>query len=153
MSLQENFASDWLGVLGCAGRAVRDGAVELATIYTTGVLKKRDLWCSFTAKGVTPSERSSLLFAPLVKDSLFPQDIIDWISVDLQKRSTQDLITQSTKRTNFPARMSTATTRMSSPLQQHPFRGGRGRLQSRPRTNLRTSKPSTKPFIKSNTRK
>ncbi|XP_064120156.1 uncharacterized protein LOC135224760 [Macrobrachium nipponense] len=50
-----------LSVMSCMDKALRDGTNEVAAIFTAGIVKKRSLLCSFTAKGVTQPVRFCLL--------------------------------------------------------------------------------------------
>lgn len=103
-TLQEDFAAVWLGLLSCTDKAIRDGSQELATLFSMRVLRKRELWCTFTSEVVTPSQRLALLFGPLDRSALFPRATIEQIAYDLQKKSTQDLLLQSTRRAKEPTR-------------------------------------------------
>lgn len=140
-SLEDSLTTDWLDILSCADKAVRDGSGELASLLTLGVLKKRELWCSFTSKEVTSNQKSALTFAPLCKSHLFPEQVIQQVLSDLEKKSTNDLLTRSSTRR---PKETTPTGAKGSPLQKHPFRGGKTRWQPRPRTNLRPQATASK---------
>ncbi|MGL5405376.1 MAG: hypothetical protein ACRDAX_01060 [Propionibacteriaceae bacterium] len=140
-SLSQELAEDWIGVLSCADKSIRDGCDELASLIAFGTLKKRQLWCSFASKRVTSQQKSALLFAPFVKDNLFPDDVVLSISSALDKKSTSDLLAQSTKRPKAPVE----TVPSVSPLAQAPFRGRKPKRFFRPKSNLRPqSKASAK---------
>lgn len=113
-------AEDWPPILSCADKAVRDGSFEVVGLFTMGVLKKRELWCSFTTRGVT-SVQNVLLYSPLDKQCLCPQSVVKESVTDLQKKSTQDLLAQSSK---CPKELSAFSAKSVSPLQQHSFCGG-----------------------------
>ncbi|XP_064090887.1 serine/arginine repetitive matrix protein 1-like isoform X1 [Macrobrachium nipponense] len=106
-------------VLACMDKAVRDGSDELAARFCTGLLKKRALYCNFTAKSVSPSQRAELLFAPL-SSHLFPQSMVKDLAVSLQEKATQDLLAQLSRR---PAVLS-ATPLGQASKKQKPFHGG-----------------------------
>lgn len=61
--LAGDIASDCLGVLSCADKAIADGPLELAALFSLGLLKKRKLWCSFTTKSHSDLEIGSFVFA------------------------------------------------------------------------------------------
>ncbi|XP_064119520.1 uncharacterized protein LOC135224451 [Macrobrachium nipponense] len=106
-------------VLTCMDKAVRDGSDELASHFYTGLLKKRALYCNFTMKLVSPSQRAELLFAPL-SSHLFPQSMVKDLAASLQEKATQDLLAQSSRR---PAAPSTTPIGQAS-KKQKPFCGG-----------------------------
>ncbi|XP_068214541.1 uncharacterized protein [Palaemon carinicauda] len=124
-TLQEDLALDWLGVLSCADKSIRDGCDELSSLFAFGTLKKRQLWCSFVSKGVASSQKSVLMFSPLDKDHLFPEEIMTKMLLALEKKSTNDLLAQSSKRIKP---LTVATTTSVSPLQKKPFQGVGGRV-------------------------
>ncbi|XP_066981529.1 uncharacterized protein [Macrobrachium rosenbergii] len=134
--LASDITSNWIGVLSCADKAVRDGSLELSALITFGVLKKREVWCSFTNEGLTQPQKSALMFSPLDKNHLFPQDTVKGIASSLEKMMTLDLLTQSSR---SPEDASHFQARTTSPLQQQPLRGRRSRMTFRSHTNVRSA--------------
>lgn len=116
-------------LMSCMDKGIRDGASELAALFSAGILKKRTHLCSFLANGVTSSQKAELIYAPF-SSHLFPQDLVKEISTSLAQKTTQDLISKTAKKvlpTTFMTKKSKAE---ASVLQgSQPFRGrpsGRG---------------------------
>lgn len=78
--------------MGALARKIKDCAIlpEDCAADWLGVLKKRELWCSYTSKGVIPLQKSALLFSPHDRHHLFTQAMVLGITLDLQKKSSQD---------------------------------------------------------------
>lgn len=135
-ALQDDQFASLSDVLACIDRSIRDAAMELSSVITLGILKKREVWCSFTTKGVSRSQKSALLFAPLDRKHLFPREIVSEIASTLQQRATQDLLAQSTKKPKpLPSTVARPTT-STEKSQGRPFRG-RAPAKSFPRSRGR----------------
>lgn len=110
---------DFVSVLSCLDKAVRDGSAEVAALFGAAILKKRSVFSSFLTKSVSPLQRSSLLFAPF-SPHLFPQNLVKEISRSLSEKATQDLLAQSSKR----VRPAVPFAKKEKAPFQEPFRGG-----------------------------
>ena len=84
--------SDFRDFLLVVDRAVGDALGETSVLFTNFVLKKRELFCSFLSRSFVANERSSLLYSPLSKDSLFPPSFLLKLSTELLGKDTHDSV-------------------------------------------------------------
>ncbi|XP_068205053.1 proline-rich protein 36-like [Palaemon carinicauda] len=84
-------------IMSCMDKAIRDGSGELASLFVSGVLKKREQLCTFLSASITPCQRSQLLFAPLSK-FLFPEELVKDLSAALIQKDTHDLVASSARK-------------------------------------------------------
>ncbi|XP_068227485.1 uncharacterized protein [Palaemon carinicauda] len=133
-------------IMSCMDKAIRDGSNELAASFVSGVLKKRENLCSFLSAGVTPCQRSELLFAPLSK-CLFPEDLIKEIAASLIQKDTHDLVASSARKAT-PLPTLSARPRMDTPASRFipPFRGRASSRGGARAEGRRGKKKGTKSF-------
>ena len=105
---------------------VADRAVVL---YSNFVMKKRELFCGFLSKSFVANERASLLFSPLIKESLFPPDVLVKLTTELLGKDTHDSVVRPPP--SIPVRQ-------RSPLDAPRFRASTSRGSRRP---LRGARP------------
>ena len=118
-SILEDFG-DFLLVVD---RAVGDALGESAVLFSNFILKKRDIFCNLLSKSFVASERASLLFSPLVKESLFPSASLAKLATELLGRDTHDSIVRPPP---------SVPVKQRSPLDIPRFRRGTSRGSRRP---------------------
>lgn len=124
---------DLVHIMACMDKALRDGANELAALFSAGILKKRAHLCSFLSTGVTTTQKSELLYAPR-SAHLFPQELVKEVTAALSQKATQDLITKSAKKvmpTSFVARKNRGEAPVSQPFRFKSLSRGNSRSAGR----------------------
>ena len=148
-SSSSSILNEFRDFLLVADRAVGDALGESSVLFLNFVLKKRELFCSFLSKSFVANEKASLLFSPLLKESLFPASTMMKLTTELLGKDTHDSVVRppSPPPVSFKQRSPLDIPRFrqsTSRGYRRPFRGAKSSRRGLPPTSKKVPKPSKK---------
>ena len=136
---ERNKTQEMLENLRILDRTISDSIGQSSSCFANAILKKRDAFCNILLPQISESQRISLLFADLNKDTLFNADTIQQISEETQRKVSTDFMTKTSS--------SSTSKKPRSPLDAPRFRGSsfRANRPSRGAKNRRGSRRTNPP--------